>query len=409
MERADRLPADSLAEAQLHALVDVAAAAAAAHRLEHVLELAAERSLEAIGGASLSISRWEAGWIVTLINVGELGAGEKRFPVDERYPAEEYPTTADVLTGGGILVAAVDDPDIDPAQRELLRSLDKETSLTVPVVFEGSTWGELWVTSAPGQPRFDDRDAMFLRAIADQIAAAVGRAELFAQVEALAYTDSLTGLGNRRVLEEALERACDDPHGPGSPALVLCDIDGLKAVNDSGGHEAGDRAIKRVASALREAAATHSDAVVSRIGGDEFCVLLPSGDAGTARAVAEDAARRLERGRAEVGISCGIAARGPELTRPAALLRAADFAQYRAKRPGSGVAAEAAGPGPADGETPSGGRAYRGRGDPDPRMARSELAAELLELVGESAGRPPEELLERLRRRLADEAHQRTN
>ncbi|MGH2742734.1 MAG: GGDEF domain-containing protein, partial [Thermoleophilaceae bacterium] len=271
---ADRPAGTSLAEAQLYALVDVAAAAAAAHRLEDVLELAAERSLEAIGAASLSIGRWESGWIVTLVNVGQLGPGEERVPSDERYPLAEYPTTARVLASGGMMVAAVDDPDTDGAHRMLLSRLEKESSLTVPIVIEGSTWGELWATSAIGQPRLTERDGVFLRAIADQIAAAIGRAELFAQVEALAFTDPLTGLANRRVLEQELERSCDQPAGPGSPALLLCDIDGLKAVNDAAGHEAGDRVIVEVATVLREAAAAHADAVVSRIGGDEFCVLL---------------------------------------------------------------------------------------------------------------------------------------
>lgn len=71
---------DSLAEAQLHALVKVAAGAAGAHRLDEVLELAAESALAAIGAASLSIGRWEAGDVVTLINVGELTAQEDQFP-----------------------------------------------------------------------------------------------------------------------------------------------------------------------------------------------------------------------------------------------------------------------------------------------------------------------------------------
>jgi hypothetical protein len=72
----------NLAEAQLRALIDVASAAAGVHRLEDVLELAAERALAALGGASLSISRWDmdARLVRTLVNVGELGPGEERFP-----------------------------------------------------------------------------------------------------------------------------------------------------------------------------------------------------------------------------------------------------------------------------------------------------------------------------------------
>jgi diguanylate cyclase (GGDEF)-like protein len=393
---------ESLAEAQLYALVDVSAAAAAAHRLEDVLELAAERALEAIGCASVSLGRWEAGWIVTLCNVGQLGPGEERFPTEERYPLTEYPTTAEVLKSGGMMVAAVDDPHTDAAHRELLRSLEKETSLTVPIVFEGATWGELWATSAVGEPRLTQRDGVFLRAIADQVAAAIGRAELFAQLESLAYTDPLTGLRNRRVLEEALESNCDEPAGPGSPALLLCDIDGLKAVNDAAGHEAGDRVIVRVATALTDAAAAHPDAVVSRIGGDEFCVLLPSGDVEAAHALAEESVRLLRAsGDLPVGISCGVAARSEEVRRPAALLRAADFAQYRAKRAGQEVSAAVA-----EAEEPArsgAARAYRGRAD----TARRELAKELLTLVEEENGSPPEERLELLRRRLADEAAER--
>jgi diguanylate cyclase (GGDEF)-like protein len=343
--------------------VEVAGAAAAAHRLEDVLELAAERSLEATGAASLSIGRWESGWIVTLVNVGRLGPGEERRPEDERYPLDQYPTTARVLAGGGMMLAAVDDPDTDPAHRDLLRRLQKESSLTVPIVIDGTTWGELWATSAQGQPRLTERDGVFLRAIADQIAAAIGRAELFAQIEALAYTDPLTGLSNRRVLEQELERSCDQPAGPESPALLLCDIDGLKAVNDADGHEAGDRVILQVARALAEASAPYRDAVVSRIGGDEFCVLLPSGGAAAAQAVASDAVRRLAGAEAlPVGISCGVAARGEGLERPAALLRAADFAQYRAKDAGPGVSVETADPAaPAAPPRPEGPRTYRGR------------------------------------------------
>jgi diguanylate cyclase (GGDEF)-like protein len=387
---------ETFAEAQLYALVDVSAAAAAAHRLDDVLELAAERALEALGAASLSLGRWESGWIVTLCNVGQLGPGEERFPADERYSLSEYPTTRKVLEGGGMMVAAFDDPDTDPAHRELLVRLEKESSLTVPIVFEGSTWGELWATSAAGQPRLTERDGMFLRAIADQVSAAIGRAELFAQLEALAYTDPLTGLRNRRVLEEALERGCDAPAGPGSPALLLCDIDGLKAVNDASGHQAGDRVIMRVAAALTDAAAAHPDAVVSRIGGDEFCVLLPTGDADSAQAIAEEAVRLLRAsGDVPVGISCGVAARSEEVSRPAALLRAADFAQYRAKRAGPDVAAAVAETEPP--ASPGAARAYRGRAD----SARRELAKELLALVEEA---PPDELLGRLRQRLADEA-----
>jgi diguanylate cyclase (GGDEF)-like protein len=385
----------NLAEAQLRALIDVAAVAAGAYRLEELLELAAERALEASAGSSLAISRWDvdAGVVRTLVNVGELGPGEERFPENETYSEHDYPSVFAVIREGRSSLAAVDDPQTDEPQRELLRRLGKESSLSVPMVFQGEPWGELWVTTAPGAPRFTDDDETFLRAIADVLAGAIHRAELFAQIEALAFTDSLTGVASRRVVETALEDACANPSGPGSPALVLCDIDNLKRVNDRGGHEAGDRALCAAAEALLTAARGHEDAVVGRFGGDEFCVLLPSGTAEEARALALDAVRRLDAAGGE-RISCGIAARTEELSEPAELLRAADQAQYRAKRASGGVDVVVAGD---ETEPPATGgrdRAYRAS-DPDAALAR-----ELLDLLDDLNGTSADERLARLRARL---------
>src|SRR5687768_16951512 len=106
----------NFAEAQLRALIDVAAVAAGAHRLEEVLELAAERSLEALGGSSLAISRWDAekGVLRTLVNVGDLSSWEERFPEDETYSVEDYPSLRRLMREGEFSIAAVDDPDTDP-------------------------------------------------------------------------------------------------------------------------------------------------------------------------------------------------------------------------------------------------------------------------------------------------------
>ena len=390
----------NLADAQLRALIDVAAVAAGAYRLEEVLELAAERSLEALGGSSLAISRWEmeTGVVRTLVNVGELGPGEERFPKDETYSVDDYPSMGLIMREGGSSLGAVDDPETDPAQRELLKRLGKESSLSVPMMLQGEPWGELELMTAPGRPRVTRDDETFLRAIADQLVAAIHRAELFAQIEALAYTDSLTGLASRRAVETALEEACDAPSGPGSPALVLCDIDDLKQVNDSGGHAAGDRALCRAAEALVAAAAPHEDAVVGRFGGDEFCILLPSGTAEDARSLALEAVRRLD----SVGgerISCGVAARTDQANRPAELLRAADEAQYSAKRAGQGVDVVLAGETTEESPpTPGADRAYR-VSDPDAQLAR-----ELLELLDNLNGASAEERLARVRARLEREA-----
>ena len=74
---------------------------------------------------------------------------------------------------------------------ELLGQLGKEDCLSVSMILDGVAWGELEVFTAFGEPRLGEKDAGFLRAIADTLVGAIHRAELFAQVEALAYTDSL--------------------------------------------------------------------------------------------------------------------------------------------------------------------------------------------------------------------------
>jgi diguanylate cyclase (GGDEF)-like protein len=94
-----------------------------------------------------------------------------------------------------------------------------------------------------------------------------------------AFTDPLTGLGNRRALASALRTRLDDPR-PAPMILALFDLDGFKSYNDSFGHAAGDALLQRLASALRAVLA--APASVYRMGGDEFCALLPGGDKGEA-------------------------------------------------------------------------------------------------------------------------------
>jgi diguanylate cyclase (GGDEF)-like protein len=89
-----------------------------------------------------------------------------------------------------------------------------------------------------------------------------------ARVNALARRDALTGLANRLAWDEAI-----DAYPNGAPAVVVVlDVDGLKAINDTHGHDAGDEVITDVARVLR--AAVREDDLVARVGGDEFAVLL---------------------------------------------------------------------------------------------------------------------------------------
>jgi len=322
------------------ALLRVAAAAAGAHDLDQVLEVAAEEARAAIDAASLSVSRWErdGARLRTIINVGTLGPGEERYPAGEVYPLGEDQSARRLLQDGVPYFNAIDDPRVDPWCAARLRRLGKESEVGVPILVEGEAWGEVYATTAPGEPRFRGEDVRFLEAVAGQLAVAIERAELFSRVSRLAYEDSLTGLANRRALEERLERAVARAIERGaSLSVLLCDVDELKAINDEKGHDAGDRALQRVAEALVAAAAARPGNLVGRLSGDEFCVVMEGARLNHARALAAATLAALAEAEGQgILISCGAAALDRGVTTPSHLLRAADAALYRAKRNGGG-------------------------------------------------------------------------
>ncbi|MEA2426966.1 MAG: hypothetical protein QOF37_594 [Thermoleophilaceae bacterium] len=332
-------PAESRFELELRALITVAAAVAAAHSLDDVIEIAAEEARRAMGAGALSISRFEREQrrLRTLINVGELAPDEERQPTDEVYSIDDYPRMAALMSDGRPHISAVDDPASDQASRDLLRSLGKVSGVAVPIIFGDEVWGELYASRAEGQEPFSEREVRFLQTISGQIGAAIGRAELFSGIAELAFEDSLTGLANRRALDERLETAVAAAVSEGRDlSLVLCDLDNLKDINDGLGHQAGDEALMRTARVLEDKLGRRPGALVARLGGDEFCVVLEDIPALDARALTEAAMEALAAsGEPPLTLSCGIASvHGGGGRRPADLIRAADAAQYTAKRTG---------------------------------------------------------------------------
>jgi diguanylate cyclase (GGDEF)-like protein len=161
------------------------------------------------------------------------------------------------------------------------------------------------------------------------------------ELEWLANTDSLTGLFNLRYLRQQMDHLLGLQQRYGHPfALLLLDVDGLKRVNDSFGHAAGDELLLGVAEAIR--AATRSVDVSARIGGDEFCVLAPHQTASRATILGDRLATGIEMlesaDGAHVGVSIGVVACPEHSSDPERLLELADMAMYRAKAGGERVA-----------------------------------------------------------------------
>ncbi|MGY1602364.1 GGDEF domain-containing protein [Geodermatophilus sp. SYSU D00815] len=170
---------------------------------------------------------------------------------------------------------------------------------------------------------------------------------LVAALESQARVDSLTGLVNRRVFEDALHTSARR-RGSGT-ALLLIDVDSFKTINDRHGHPAGDEVLVHLARVLREQVRA-DDAVLSRLGGDELAVLLPgcSAEAAERRAEALLAAVRAapvalpDGTRLPLSISLGVAHLPRHVDSLHTLYSAADAALYDAKRAGRGCVAVAA-------------------------------------------------------------------
>ncbi|HEX9436539.1 MAG TPA: GGDEF domain-containing protein [Candidatus Limnocylindria bacterium] len=165
----------------------------------------------------------------------------------------------------------------------------------------------------------------------------------------LALTDPLTELPNRRAFEERLKLAFErkEPF-----ALLYVDLDGFKQINDRLGHAAGDDVLREVGAILRQA--VRQADMASRIGGDEFCLLLAAADADSTRVVAERVlaglrALPISRG-APLSASFGIATHR-DGSDPEEVVAAADAAMYRAKREGGTRIAFAPGLAPAQART----------------------------------------------------------
>ncbi|MBQ0743913.1 MAG: diguanylate cyclase [Pseudomonas sp.] len=161
----------------------------------------------------------------------------------------------------------------------------------------------------------------------------------------LSVTDTLTGLANRRKLDETLLREWERTRRNGLPlSFIMCDVDHFKIYNDNLGHQAGDVCLQQVASALQEALVRPGD-LVARYGGEEFAIVLPDTNALGAHQVAETlrqavGAMRIphvpEEGVAFLSISLGVTTverPGPDEL-PEILLKKADEALYMAKANG---------------------------------------------------------------------------
>jgi diguanylate cyclase (GGDEF)-like protein len=201
----------------------------------------------------------------------------------------------------------------------------------VPVSFMGRALGVLHATGPVGEPLDQSRVAQ-LTTLAAQAGARIGTVRAFQRTQLQASTDGLTGLVNRRTLETQLRGLVKQ----GRPfALAMADLDRFKQLNDTHGHEAGDRALRTFARTGQEV--LREDDIIARWGGEEFVIVVPDLDRQQAAGVLERIRTRLAEaqngGHPSFTASFGLtdSSRADTLEQ---VLQLADAALYQAKEAG---------------------------------------------------------------------------
>lgn len=216
-------------------------------------------------------------------------------------------------------------------------------TLCIPLAAQGALLGLLHV-SGPARADADADEAettAAVAAVAEQLAMALANLQLRESLRMQSLRDGLTGLFNRRYLEESLARElrrCERRQLPLS--VLMLDIDHFKRFNDEHGHAAGDAVLAHVASTLQSL--VRAEDIACRYGGEEFTVLMPEADAASALDRAEQirstigsaALLHLSGTLGPVTTSIGVATFPADGSTPASLLAAADAMLYRAKAAG---------------------------------------------------------------------------
>lgn len=274
-------------------------------------------------------------------------------PVGEEYHVRQHRAYDDRLQHGPVPRGRVDlaVPHGTPTPgttTALLGLVDADAQLAVPL-----DAGDERVAVLVLGPRADGRiyaraETELAQTVAVAAAISLRNAELVEELHSAATTDPLTGLMNRRAIEERLRQELQrgDRHHL-TTTIVLLDLDRFKAVNDTMGHAAGDRLLRLIAQALRREARALD--VVGRLGGDEFVAILPMTTATEARIFAgrvQASLSEMHASHPELGIvsaSFGIAQAPLHGRAPSVLLASADLALYKAKHAGRNMVEVAGG------------------------------------------------------------------
>lgn len=330
LDTLDDLTRVAARDTPIESLTAIATAIHAADRIDDLLTLIVSYTCSAVGASTVGVTKIDqrAHRATEVAWVGELDSGERRTSRD----LGDFPLVTAFHTGETHLLVT-DQLVAGSTEAQYLQNHNSGSEIGVPITVDGEFWGVLHARTRSGLAVFADRSLSTLRLAAAQISTTIEQSTRFSELERLALRDPLTGLGNRRVLDTTLHRIFRRPPVARQDcAVIICDVDELKVVNDTEGHAAGDRVLIDAAAALIEAVSDIPTATVCRIGGDEFCVVIDGGGSLLGVPVAETAQRNFASRGEGRSMSCGVAIATLEIAAPGDLLRAADTAQYQQKR-----------------------------------------------------------------------------
>jgi two-component system, cell cycle response regulator len=223
-------------------------------------------------------------------------ASENPMLRDLAVDIERYPEIREALSTGEVVL--VEDATSHPLY-ESVSETQTTSSLVLPFSLRGERAGVFFLRTGPGDPPLGDADLRFAARVVESAASAIEKSQDHEEsrhresaMRQLAETDPLTGLFNRRALDERLQREVERATRYGTVlTCVMIDIDHFKSANDRYGHQAGDRVLAQFAELLRREQRTVD--TVARYGGEEFVVLLPETGSAGARLFADRILRRV--------------------------------------------------------------------------------------------------------------------
>jgi diguanylate cyclase (GGDEF)-like protein len=305
---------------------------------KQVGELIARHLTVALGVDGCVISSWD----VAGDRIISLGEYPENPPVAAQpfYLLSEYPETRRALETQVTVIVDTEDPSADPAETAILREEGNRLLAMIPLIAKGQSVGLVELMSAH-LVAFDEGKLALARTMANEAAMALENARLYEAARSLADRDPLTGFINHRALYERLgEEFVRAVRARRPLSLLMLDVDDFKLVNDTFGHQFGDRCLVHLAAIVKST--LRAADVPARYGGDEFAVILPETDAAAAATVAARITEELVRnplvgdgrGPVPVSVSIGAASVGPEVRTPADLVGEADARMYLAKTGG---------------------------------------------------------------------------